>query len=70
MHHTARDFFAFARATSAVFAAVGQANALSNACSQQGFVGIGREAAAAGLHRNLKAHLFGILEGLTSTRNP
>jgi hypothetical protein len=70
MHHGARDFFAFARAASAVFATIGQANALANASSQQGFGVIGSEAAAAGLHRNLKAHLLGILEGVNVTRNP
>ena len=37
---------------------------------KQGFVDIGGEAAAAGLHGNLEAHLFGILEGLHITRNP
>ena len=70
VHHSARNFFAFARTASAVLAAIGQANALADASGQQGFVGVGGEAAATGLHGNLKAHLLGILEGLQSTRNP
>jgi hypothetical protein len=70
MHHGAGNLFAFARTASAVFAAIGQTDALADASGEQGFVVIGGEAATTGLNGNLKTHLLGILEGVNMTRNP
>jgi hypothetical protein len=63
MNHSARNFFAFARTASTVFAAVGQANALPYACGQQSFAAISTEMTATWLYGNLEAHVFVILEG-------
>jgi hypothetical protein len=63
MHHSARNLFAFARTASTVFAAIGQANALAYACSQQSFAAIGIKSTATWLYGNLEAHVFVILEG-------
>ena len=63
MDHGARNLFALARTTSAIFAAVGQANALPNACRQQSFAVVSTESTATGLYGNLEAHVFVILEG-------
>jgi nucleoside-diphosphate-sugar epimerase len=63
VHHRARNLFAFARTTRAIFAAIGQANALPNAGGQQCFAVVCAKSTAAGLYGNLEAHVFGILEG-------
>jgi hypothetical protein len=63
MNHGARNLFAFTRTASTVFAAVGQANALANACGQQSFAAIGVKSTATWLYGNLEAHVFVILEG-------
>jgi hypothetical protein len=56
--HIATDFFALARSTGAVFAAVGQANALAQAGTEQSLVGIGCEMAAAGLNRDTETQVW------------
>ncbi len=63
MHHGARNFLALARTTSAIFAAVGQANALPNACRQQSFAVVSTESTATWLNGDLEAHVFVILGG-------
>jgi hypothetical protein len=55
LHFTA-DFFAFARTTCAILAAIGHVQALSNASGEQSFVALNRETAPTGLHHNLKSH--------------
>ena len=50
--------FAFAGAAGTVLAAVRQANALANRSGQQGFVRVGGEGSAAGLHGNVKHVLY------------
>jgi len=54
----ARYFFAFAGTACTVLAAIGKANALAQTRHQNCFVGIGGENTTAGLHRNLKMHLW------------
>lgn len=63
MHHGARNFLALARATSAIFATIRQANALSNTGRQQSFAAVSTESTATWLNGNLEAHVFVILEG-------
>ena len=53
----ASHFFAFARTASAIFAAVGQANALADTGGQNGFICRRGKMATAGLNDNLKRHL-------------
>ena len=62
VHYAAAEYFAFAGATGPVFAAVGQTNALGNACCQNGLVGVDAEAAATGLYGNGKRHGTGFLK--------
>ena len=54
--HTARQQFALARAAGAVFAAIGQTNALANASGQNGFIGLGFKDASAGLNGDGECH--------------
>ena len=63
MDHGARNLFALARTTSAIFATIGQANALSNACCQQSFAAVSTESTATWLNGDLEAHVFVILGG-------
>ena len=63
MNHGARDFLTFAGTASAIFAAIGQANALPYAGCEQSFAGICVKSTATGLYGNLEAHVFVILGG-------
>ena len=63
VNHGARNLLALARTTSAVFAAIGQANALANACRQQSFAAVSTESTATWLNGDLEAHVFVILGG-------
>jgi hypothetical protein len=63
MDHGARNFLAFARAAGAVLAAIGQTNALADACCQQSFGAVCTKYTATGLNANLEAHVFVILGG-------
>jgi hypothetical protein len=60
MGHGASDFFAFARTTSAVFAAVGQADALADTSAQDGFPGLYIKLATAGLNTDMERHLLSL----------
>ncbi len=54
--HIAADFQAFAAAASTVLAAIGQRDAVRDACSQNGLIGLGCELAATGFNGDLIAH--------------
>ena len=54
MVHGAADFFALARTAGAVLAAIGQPHAAADGRRQDGFVCVGTECAAAGLHGDLE----------------
>ena len=54
MHHRTAEYLAFARATSTVFAAIGQANALVDSGYQDGIPTGHRKVAPARLHRDRK----------------
>ena len=57
MHHRTGDFFALARSAGPILAPVGQTDALTQAGSQQGFIGLGVKLAPTGLHADLETHL-------------
>jgi len=59
MHHLTADFFTLTRAARAVFAAIGEADSLTNGGRQDGFVSFGNKSALAGLYLDVECHTYG-----------
>jgi hypothetical protein len=63
VNHRARNLLAFAGTTGAIFAAIGQANALTDAGCEQSFAAVCVKSTATWLDGNMEAHVFVILGG-------